>query len=115
MRSAGRWTEQKALKYRYDPSLDPKCRGNHYVWEGGTGFGMRVYRTGRRTWICGTTASDRQAGVQRSRFFTRCSHRGLCRWHERRVNSDNTRRSLACLAHRSAAALNELVESDCNA
>jgi len=70
MNSAGRWTEQEALKKRYDPSLDPKGRGNHYVWEGGTGFGMRVYRTGRRTWICGTTVSNRQAGLQRSRFFT---------------------------------------------
>jgi len=50
--------------------MDPKGRGNHYVWEGGTGFGMRVYRTGRRTWICGTTVSGRQAGGQRSRFFT---------------------------------------------
>jgi hypothetical protein len=70
MRSAVCWTEQSALKLRYDPSLDPKGRGNHYIWEGGSGFGMRVYRTGRRTWICGTTVSDRQTGVQRSRFFT---------------------------------------------
>ena len=70
MSSSGRWTEGKALKYRYDPSLDPGGQGNHYIWEGGTGFGMRLYRTGRRTWVCATTVSDRATGAQRSRFFT---------------------------------------------
>jgi integrase len=66
----GRWTEEGALKLRYRLRHDPKGRGNHYEWEGGTGFGMRVYRSGRRTWVCATTVTDRGTGRQRSRFFT---------------------------------------------
>lgn len=69
MRSTGRWTEEAALKLRYDPALDPKGRGNHYIWEGGTGFGMRLYRSGRRTWVCATTVTISSTGKQTSRFF----------------------------------------------
>jgi len=69
MKSTGRWTEEAALKLRYDPALDPKGRGSYYIWEGGTGFGMRLYRSGRRIWVCATTVTIPGTGTQRSRFF----------------------------------------------
>ena len=43
-----RWKES-ALKLGYRPALDPDGRGNHYQWELGCGFGMRLYRSGLRT------------------------------------------------------------------
>lgn len=70
MSAPTRWTQESALKLKYRPDLDPSGQGNHYVWEGGTGFGMRLYRTGRRTWVCGTTVTDKEAGKQVPRFFT---------------------------------------------
>jgi integrase len=45
-----RWSEEKALRIKYDAAKDPHGRGDHYVWEGVGGFGMRCYRSGRRTW-----------------------------------------------------------------
>jgi len=65
-----KWTEQAALKIHYDPNLDPKGNGSYYVWEGGTGFGMRLYRSGRRTWVCATTITNPETGKHTSRFFT---------------------------------------------
>jgi hypothetical protein len=45
-------------------------RGSYYLWEGGTGFGMRLYRSGRRTWVCATAITNRETGKHTSRFFT---------------------------------------------
>ena len=39
MSSNTRWTQESALRLKYQPALDPGSRGNHYLWEGGTGFG----------------------------------------------------------------------------
>jgi integrase len=66
----GRWTEERALKFRYEARRDIRGSGTYYVWEGGTGFGMRVYKSGRRTWVCASTLTDRCTGKQTSRFFT---------------------------------------------
>jgi integrase len=68
--SMSKWTEQSAMKLRYDPQLDRGNRGSYYLWEGGTGFGMRLYRSGRRTWVCATTITNRETGKHTSRFFT---------------------------------------------
>lgn len=70
MSGSTRWTQESALRFKYQPKLDQGARGNHYLWEGGTGFGMRLYRTGRRTWVCATTVTDKEASRQIPRFFT---------------------------------------------
>lgn len=56
----GRWTQDRDIpKLRYQPALDPKGRGWHYLWEGG-GFGMQVYLKGRRKYIqCGSRKNAR--------------------------------------------------------
>jgi integrase len=65
-----KWTEQSAMKLRYDAQLDRGSRGSYYLWEGGTGFGVRLYRSGRRTWVCASTITNRETGKHISRFFT---------------------------------------------
>ncbi len=57
-----RWTQDRDVpKLKYEPALDPKGRGWHYLWEGG-GFGMQVFQTGRRKWIqCGSRKNARTA------------------------------------------------------
>jgi integrase len=50
-----RWTQDRDVpKLKYEPARDPKGRGWHYVWEAG-GFGVQVFRNGRRKWMqCGS-------------------------------------------------------------
>ncbi len=57
-----RWTQGRDVpKLKYEPALDPKGRGWHYLWEGG-GFGMQVFLKGRRKWIqCGSRKNARTA------------------------------------------------------
>jgi hypothetical protein len=68
--SEARWTEATVAKLRYDSQHDPGERGNYYRWEDGTGFGIRLYRSGRRKWVCGTSVTDRSTGKAKARFFT---------------------------------------------
>jgi hypothetical protein len=50
-----RWSQDRDVpKLKYEPALDPKGRGWHYVWEGG-GFGVQVFKSGKRKWMqCGS-------------------------------------------------------------
>lgn len=50
-----RWTQDRDVpKLKYEPARDPKGYGWHYVWEGG-GFGMQVFKSGKRKWMqCGS-------------------------------------------------------------
>jgi integrase len=65
-----RWTQEHVRQLRYDPQKDPRGRGNHYLWEGRTGLGMRCYKSGHRTWVCATTVKD--STTQRPRAYFVC-------------------------------------------
>src|ERR1700683_5169503 len=63
-----RWTQDRDVpKLSYHPALDPKSRGWHYVWEAG-GFGVQVFRTGRRKWLQCGSARDPLDGKWKSYF-----------------------------------------------
>src|SRR5271166_3971340 len=50
-----RWSQDRDVpKLKYEPARDPKGRGWHYVWEAG-GFGVQVFKSGKRKWMqCGS-------------------------------------------------------------
>src|SRR5580658_2106555 len=50
-----RWTQDRDVpKLKYEPAHDPRGHGWHYVWEAG-GFGVQVFKTGKRKWVqCGS-------------------------------------------------------------
>ena len=50
-----RWTQDRDVpKLKYEPARDPKGRGWHYLWEAG-GFGVQVFKNGKRKWMqCGS-------------------------------------------------------------
>src|ERR1700730_3581922 len=50
-----RWTQDRDIpRLKYQPSLDPKGKGWHYLWES-AGFGIQAFKGGRRLWIqCGS-------------------------------------------------------------
>jgi integrase len=63
-----RWTQDRDVpKLSYHPALDPKGRGWHYVWEAG-GFGVQVFKTGRRKWLQCGSARDPLTGKWNSYF-----------------------------------------------
>jgi integrase len=63
-----RWSQDRDVpKLRYQPELDPKDKGWHYLWEG-AGFGVQVFRTGRRHWIQTGSIKDAGSGKFRSYF-----------------------------------------------
>ncbi len=63
-----RWTQDRDVpKLSYHPALDPKSRGWHYVWEAG-GFGVQVFKTGRRKWLQCGSARDPLNGKWKSYF-----------------------------------------------
>jgi integrase len=66
-----RWTsEERALRaLRYDPAKDPHGRGDHYVFEGDSGFGGRVYKSGWRTWQQAGMCRDPDTGKRRTTFI----------------------------------------------
>ena len=72
-----RWTQQQVPSLRYRPQNDPRGRGNHYLWEGRTGLGMRCYQSGHRTWVCATTVKDPVTNRPRARFFCLGEVRGM--------------------------------------
>jgi hypothetical protein len=46
-----RWSQDRDVpKLRYQPELDSKNKGWHYLWEG-AGFGVQVSKTGKRHWM----------------------------------------------------------------
>ena len=46
-----RWSQDRDVpKLRYQPELDPKNKGWHYLWEG-AGFVVQVFKTGKRHWM----------------------------------------------------------------
>jgi hypothetical protein len=63
-----RWTEDRDVpKLKYEPARDPKGRGLHYVWEAG-GFGVQVFKNGKRKWMQCGSAKDPLNGKWKSYF-----------------------------------------------
>ena len=63
-----RWTQDRDVpKLKYEPALDPKGRGWHYVWEAG-GFGVQVFKSGKRKWMQCGSVKDPLNGKWKSYF-----------------------------------------------